>query len=545
MTLLSAFKTLLHRYTGAEDVLVGSPIAGRTRAETEDLIGFFLNALPLRTDLSGDPAFTELLGRVRETTLGAYAHQDVPFEKLVEELRPERLMTNTPFFRTWLVLQNAPMPALELPGLSLSVMQVDDGTSKFDLVLSMFETPDGLHTTWIYNTDLFDAATVSRMAGHFETLLRSIVERPDTQLNALEIFTEAEKESRQREKSRREQSNLKKLKSLRRSGVNLKEVSLTKTEYLAEGETLPLVLRPTAEVNLADWARGNREYIETELQRHGALLFRGFRLNSSERFEEVAVAICQQLFTEYGDLPRQDARSSRVYNSTPYPETGMILYHNESSHIHQWPLKIMFYCDTAARSGGETPIVDGRKVYRDLDPAIRQRFEEKRLMYVRNYKEGLDVPWQSFFGTDDRATVEAYCRSAGIEYEWTADDGLRTRKVAQAVARHPRTCELAFFNQMQAHHVSCLEPDLRRSLLSIYDEEDLPRNVYYGDGTPIEDSVVDEVVEVYRRAAVVFPWQAGDVLLVDNMLTAHARNPFVGPRKILVAMGDMISHEGY
>jgi amino acid adenylation domain-containing protein len=545
MTLLAAFKTLLHRYTGAEDVLVGSPIAGRTRAETEDLVGFFLNALPLRTDLSGDPAFIELLGRVRETTLGAYAHQDVPFEKLVEELRPERQITHTPFFRTWLVLQNAPMPAVELPGLSLSILQVDDGTSKFDLVLSMLETPEGLHTTWIYNTDLFDPATVTRMSGHFETLLRSIVERPDAQLNALEIYTEAEKESRQRQKSKREQSNLNKLKSLRRSGVNLKQVSLTKTEYLAEGETLPLVLRPAGEVNLADWARGNRDYIETELQRHGALLFRGFGLNSSERFEEVAIAICQQLFSEYGDLPRQDHGSSRVYHSTPYPETGMILYHNESSHIHLWPLKIMFYCDTAARSGGETPIVDGRKVYRDLDPAIRRRFEEKRLMYVRNYKDGLDVPWQSFFGTDDRATVEAYCRRAAIDYEWTADNGLRTRKVAPAVIRHPRTGELAFFNQMQAHHVSCLAPELRRSLLSLYAEEDLPRNVYYGDGTPIEDSVVHEVTEVYRRAAVVFPWQVGDVLLVDNMLTAHARNPFVGPRKILVAMGDMVSHEGY
>ncbi|HKV36072.1 MAG TPA: amino acid adenylation domain-containing protein [Pyrinomonadaceae bacterium] len=545
MTLLAAFKTLLHRYTGAEDVLVGSPIAGRTRAETEDLMGFFLNALPMRTDLSGDPAFTELLGRVRETTLGAYAHQDVPFEKLVEELRPERQITHTPFFRTWLVLQNAPMPRVELPGLSLSILQVDDGTSKFDLVLSMFETPEGLHATWIYNTDLFDAATVARMAGHFETLLRSIVERPETQLNALEIYTGAEKESRQREKSKREESNLKKLKSLRRSGVNLKQVSLTKTEYLAESETLPLVLRPAAEVNLADWARGNRDYIETELQRHGALLFRGFDLDSPARFEEFAIAVCEQLFTEYGDLPRQDTGSSRVYHSTPYPESSMILYHNESSHIHLWPLKIMFYCDTAARSGGETPVVDGRRVYRDLDPAIRRRFEEKRLMYVRNYKEGLDVQWQSFFGTDDRATVESYCRRAGIEFEWTADDGLRTRKVAQAVARHPRTGEMAFFNQMQAHHVSCLAPELRRSLLSLYDEEDLPRNVYYGDGTPIEDSVVDEVVDVYRRAASVFPWQVGDVLLVDNMLTAHARNPFVGPRKILVAMGDMVSHEGY
>ena len=544
MTALAAFKTLLHRYTGAEDVLVGSPIANRTRAETEDIIGLFLNALPLRTDLSGDPAFTELLARVRKTTLDAYAHQDVPFEKLVEELRPERSMTHTPFFRTWLVLQNAPMPPMELPGLSLSMMQVDDGTSKFDLVLSMFETEAGLHAIWIYNTDLFDAATVARMAGHFETLLSSVSKSPDEQLGALEIYTGAEKEMRLLEKSKREESNLKKLKSLRRSGVNLRQVRLTKTEYLAEGETLPLVVRPAADVNLAEWARGSRDYIETELQRHGALLFRGFNVNSPERFEELALSVCPELFTEYGDLPRQDT-GSRVYHSTPYPEASMILYHNESSHIHLWPLKIMFYCDTAARSGGETPIVDGRKVYRDLDPAIRSRFEEKRLMYVRNYKEGIDVSWQSFFGTADRSAVEGYCRRAGIDFEWTRDDGLRTRKVAPAVVRHPRNAEPAFFNQMQAHHVSCLAPDLRRALMSLYAEEDLPRNVYYGDGTPIEDSVVDEVREVYRRAAVVFPWLAGDILLVDNMLTAHARNPFVGPRKILVAMGDMISHEGY
>src|SRR5207253_44043 len=135
------------------------------------------------------------------------------------------------------------------------------------------------------------------------------------------------------------------------------------------------------------------------------------------------------------------------------------------------------------------------------------------------------------------------CRQAGMEYEWKADNGLRTRQVRQAVARHPRTGDAVFFNQIQLHHVACLEPAVRESLLSVFAEEDLPRHVYFGDGTPIDAKVMAQIGELYQQCAVQFPWSPGDILMVDNMRVAHARNPYVGPRKIVVAMGKMVGSE--
>jgi alpha-ketoglutarate-dependent taurine dioxygenase len=162
---------------------------------------------------------------------------------------------------------------------------------------------------------------------------------------------------------------------------------------------------------------------------------------------------------------------------------------------------------------------------------------------VRNFTAGLDVDWREFFRTTDRTEVESYCRDAGIDCDWRQDGGLTTRKRAPAVALHPKTGEPVFFNQIQAHHVSCLPPDVRDSMLSIFGEAGLPRNVYYGDGTPISAAEMDEVRAVYRGVAVDFSWRAGDVLLVDNMLTAHGRNPYAGPRRIVVAMGEMVQAE--
>ncbi|NEP63479.1 MAG: condensation protein, partial [Symploca sp. SIO2G7] len=145
--------------------------------------------------------------------------------------------------------------------------------------------------------------------------------------------------------------------------------------------------------------------------------------------------------------------------------------------------------------------------------------------------------------TTDKAIVEDYCRQAGMEFEWLSGNGLRTRKVRPAITKHPKTGEQVFFNQLQLHHISCLEAAVRESLLSVFGEENLPRNVYYGDGSPIEDSTMAEIGAIYQEAQVSFPWQQGDILMLDNMLTAHARNPYVGSRKIVVAMGEMIRSE--
>src|SRR5690242_14941412 len=194
MTLLSAFKVLLWRYTNQTDIIVGSPIANRTRAETEGLIGFFVNTLVLRTDLSGNPTFAELLQRVKEVALGAYDHQDLPFEKLVEELSPERDFGHNPLFQVLFVLQNATRSRLELPELTLQRLDVHSGTTKFDLSLSILETAEGLKTSWEYDTDLFDADRIERMMGHLQVLLEAVVDGPEQRIGELPLLPIAERE---------------------------------------------------------------------------------------------------------------------------------------------------------------------------------------------------------------------------------------------------------------------------------------------------------------------------------------------------------------
>ena len=193
MTLLGAFQTLLHRYTGQDDVVVGSPVAGRNRTEIEGLIGFFVNNLVLRTDFSCNPTFKEMLSRVREVALGAYGHQDVPFEKLVEALQPERSLSHTPLFQVMFALENMPTQPLELSGLAVNPVNIKGGTAKFDLQLSIADEQQGFKAKVQYNTDLFDALTIIRFLGHFQTLLEGIVADPDQRISELPMLTEGEK----------------------------------------------------------------------------------------------------------------------------------------------------------------------------------------------------------------------------------------------------------------------------------------------------------------------------------------------------------------
>ncbi|NER29712.1 MAG: amino acid adenylation domain-containing protein, partial [Symploca sp. SIO1C4] len=192
MTLLTAFKVLLYRYSGEEDLIVGSPIAGRNQMETEGLIGFFVNTLVMRTDLSGNPSFRKLLSRVREVALGAYTHQELPFDKLVEELQPERDLSHPPLFQVMFVLQNDPKSVLELPDLTINHLNLDNQTTKFDLTLSIKDTKPELRGRLEYNTDLFNSATIERMLGHFQTLLEAIVTNPEQQISQLSLLTDKE-----------------------------------------------------------------------------------------------------------------------------------------------------------------------------------------------------------------------------------------------------------------------------------------------------------------------------------------------------------------
>ena len=190
MVLLAAYQVLLHRYTGEEDIVVGSPIAGRCLAETESLIGLFVNALALRIDLSGNPSFRELLARVKEVALGAYANQDLPFETLVKEVQPERTLARNPLFQVMFVLQSESIPTLELPGLTVSHVQVENVVANFDLTLDAMERDGQLECLLESNADLFDDDRITRLFEHFENLLEGIVAKPQTRISDLPLLSE-------------------------------------------------------------------------------------------------------------------------------------------------------------------------------------------------------------------------------------------------------------------------------------------------------------------------------------------------------------------
>jgi alpha-ketoglutarate-dependent taurine dioxygenase len=336
---------------------------------------------------------------------------------------------------------------------------------------------------------------------------------------------------------------LKKIEAVRRKTVSVSPESLIATEPLAGGGPLPLVVRPAvAGLDLTAWARDNREWIDAQVLVHGGVLFRGWPVSSVEAFEQFAVVAAGEPLMDYSyrSTPRS-AVSGKIYTSTEYPADQHIPLHNEMAYSRTWPTKIWFHCVIAAEQGGETPIADSRRVFAQLDPRVRDRFMEKKVLYLRNYGAGLDLSWQNVFQTESKADVEAFCHKAGIEFEWKSGDRLRTRHVCQAVVRHPRTGEMVWFNQAHLFHVSSLEPEMQRRLLAEFREEDLARNTYYGDGSPIEPEALAEIRRALRQETVIFPWQVGDVLMLDNMLAAHARTPYVGARKVVVAMAGAFS----
>lgn len=327
--------------------------------------------------------------------------------------------------------------------------------------------------------------------------------------------------------------------------INSDQTGFVKTELLPPGVSLPLMIRPATEhislTDLTGWLRASRQFIETQLLKHGALLFRGLPLTTVDDFEQFAVAVSDKLL-EYDERSSPRSQVGRnVYTSTDYAPSEKIFPHNEHSYAMSFPLKLFFFCQIPAKSGGQTPLADTRKISKSISAEVREGFLQKKWMYTRNFGHGMGVPWQTAFQTSDKEVVEEYARRNNIEVEWKDGDRLRTRQVRPAFATHPRTGELLWFNHATFFHISTLGDAVREILMEEFAEEDLPNNTYYGDGSQIEPWVLDHLREAYLKETVSFDWQRGDTIILDNILTTHSRSSFVGPRQVLFAMSEAIT----
>lgn len=316
-------------------------------------------------------------------------------------------------------------------------------------------------------------------------------------------------------------------------------------EPLPTGEPLPLVLNPrqprkNARRHLAKAVSDELPWLKQELAKHGALLFRGYSLSSAKHFESIAATILPALqpYLE-GQSPRTKVRGN-VYTSTEYPKHLRITMHSELSYAKDPPSTLLFFCETPPTEGGETPVADCRTVYQRLPSDLRDKFEALGVKYVKNMpasEKGLGKTWMDHFETTDAKEVERYLEQNETSFTWSEDGALRTESIRPAVRTQPETGEKVWYNQANLWHVTNFEEQRMKTLLQICGEEGLPTHCYFGDGSKMTKEELDTVREVMWDTAVLFPWQKGDLLFVDNLLCAHGRSAFDGPRKILVGMG--------
>lgn len=308
--------------------------------------------------------------------------------------------------------------------------------------------------------------------------------------------------------------------------------------------SIPIIESSGENVSLARWVSENTEQIESFLDNPGAVLFRGFPVRDETGFQDAVQSFSsERLRYVYRSTPRREL-ADRIYTTTEYPRNFEIPMHNENSFQRDWPMRLLFCCIQPAAQGGCTPLASTEKVTENIDPAVREKFKRKKVMYVRNYGLGIDLPWETVFQTQQKSEVEQFCAANGLEFEWRPRNALRTRQVCQGVARHPRTQQELWFNQAHLFHVSSLDTKTREAMSKLLSEDELPRNAYYGDGSAIEPEVLSHIRAAYDVEKITFPWQRGDVLLLDNMLLCHGRQAYQGERKVLAAMTHTFSAMG-
>src|SRR5262245_13353795 len=301
----------------------------------------------------------------------------------------------------------------------------------------------------------------------------------------------------------------------------------------------PPMLQVEAAGDAPRWATEHREGLRAAVARHGSLLVRGPELRDA--------AVTAKVFRHLGDLmTEKEAYAPRrsyapgVYSSTKWPAHQPMCMHHELSYRLEVPGLMLFACLVAPTEGGATPVADSPTVLNALPPELIERFEQLGWLLVRNYNEDIGASVAEAFGTDDRPGIESYCRANAIRFEWQPDGTLRTWQRRSAIVRHPLTGERCWFNQIAFLNAWTMDPEVREYLVDVYGKDALPFDTRFGNGDPIGADVVELINGVYEAHTARERWQAGDLMLLDNIRTAHAREPFKGPREVVVGMADAV-----
>src|SRR5918998_3616261 len=302
----------------------------------------------------------------------------------------------------------------------------------------------------------------------------------------------------------------------------------------------PPMLRVEATGDAPSWAAEHRDALRAVVAEHGSVLVRGLGLRDATVFSAVARRLATGFMTEKETFAPRRTYSDGVYSSSTWPSNQPMCMHHELSYTPEFPGLMLFACLDAPTDGGATAVADAPTVLDALPTELVTRFEREGWLLTRSYNDEIGASFAEAFGTEDRGTIERYCRANAIEFEWQPDGGLRTRQRRSAVVRHPVTGQRCWFNQIPFLNEWTIAPEIREYLVDVYGAAGLPFNTRYGNGDPIGQDVVELLNQVYEDNTAREPWQAGDLLLVDNVRTAHSREAFEGPREVLVAMADAV-----
>ncbi|MGW3743381.1 TauD/TfdA family dioxygenase [Streptomyces sp. NPDC005146] len=300
----------------------------------------------------------------------------------------------------------------------------------------------------------------------------------------------------------------------------------------------PPLLRAEATGDAPGWAAEHRDALRAVVAEHGSVLVRGLGLRDAAGTGAVFSRLATALMTEKEVFAPRRTYSDGVYSSSKWPPNQPMCMHHELSYTLEFPGMMMFACLSAPTDGGATAVADSPTVLDALPAELTERFEREGWLLTRSYNDEIGATVAEAFGTEDHGAVESYCRANAITFEWQPDGGLRTSQRRSAVVRHPVTGRRCWFNQIAFLNEWTMAPEVREYLVDVYGADGLPFNTRFGNGDPIAEDVVQLLNSVYEANTAREPWQAGDLMLVDNIRTAHSREPYEGPREVLVAMAD-------